>query len=241
MFNNVGGSLKGIATIVCWLGIICSCIAGIMGIMSGVEINNNYYSDGSGTTLIVGGLVIMVVGSILSWVSSLAVYGFGELVENSSIIRKQLQDIEGKMNSNAGTVSSYQPASSSVSNSVSSRVVGNQTTSSNATNTVEKKQSSTGYSVASPKSKDEVSQIVGEDVEWIDVDQAGEMGQKLLSLGLYKDKMLLAPVGMSEEEARTAGYRSWKYMNGSKQYFRSIRTVPALNQEQYEKVLKSKA
>lgn len=237
MFNDVGGSLKGIATIVCWLGIICSCIAGIMGIMSGVEIKNNYYSDGPGTILIVGGMAIIIVGSFLSWVGSLAVYGFGELVENSSIIRKQLQDIEGKMNSNAGTGSSYQQASSSD----SSCVTGNQTTSSNETNTVEEKQSSTGYSVASPKSKDEVSQIIGVDVEWIDVDQAGEMGQKLLSLGLYKDKMIMAPVKMSEEEARTAGYLSQRYMKGSKQYFRSIRMVPAISQEQYEKVLKSKA
>ena len=205
--------------------------------MSGVEINNSYYSNSQGTALIIGGLAVMVIGSILSWVGSLAAYGFGELVENSDIIRKQLQDIEGKMNSSVATTSSsYQQPSNNV--------TVNQTTASRASSTVEEKReekkTSSGFSVASPKTKDEISQIIGEDVEWVDVNQAGEMGQKLLSLGLYKDKMLGAPAGMSEEEARAAGYRSWRYVNGSKQFFRSIRTVPALTQEQFEKVLKSK-
>ena len=98
MFENIGGKIKGLAKFVCWAGIIISVIAGIVMIVQGSEINNSYYSRGAGTSLIVGGLMTMIIGSLLSWLGSLTLYGFGELVENStncaSTLEKQKRTID---------------------------------------------------------------------------------------------------------------------------------------------------
>ena len=84
MFDNIGGKIKGLAKFVCWVGIIISVIAGIVLMVQGSEVNSYYYSGGAGTGLIAGGLMTMILGSLLSWLGSLTLYGFGELVENSA-------------------------------------------------------------------------------------------------------------------------------------------------------------
>ena len=79
MFNNIGGKIKGLAKFLCWLGIIACVILGVLLIMSA---RNGYgYTD---TTTIVYGILVIVFGSILSWIGSFVLYGFGELVDNSS-------------------------------------------------------------------------------------------------------------------------------------------------------------
>ena len=68
MFNNIGGKIKSLAQVVCWIGIICSVISGI-AIMATDE------------DLAFSGFVIIVIGSLVSWVSSFTLYGFGQLIE----------------------------------------------------------------------------------------------------------------------------------------------------------------
>lgn len=70
MFSNIGSKIKTLAQVMTWLGIIAFIIIGI-GIMA--------LDD----EMIFIGLIVMVVGGILSWVSSFVLYGFGQLVENS--------------------------------------------------------------------------------------------------------------------------------------------------------------
>ncbi len=70
MFENIGGKIKGLASVVCILGIIGSVISGISII--------DY--DG------LSGFLIMVLGSVFSWAGSFVLYGFGQLVDNSDII-----------------------------------------------------------------------------------------------------------------------------------------------------------
>lgn len=69
MFANAGGKIKAVAQVLTWIGIIGSVIGGI------ALISMNF----------IAGLLTAGVGSLLSWVSALALYGFGELVENSDI------------------------------------------------------------------------------------------------------------------------------------------------------------
>ena len=82
MFSNIGGKIKKLAKAVCWIGIIFSCIAGI-----GVSV-------GLGSNALVGalvGLLVAIIGSLLSWIGSFFMYGFGELVENSKIMAETLK------------------------------------------------------------------------------------------------------------------------------------------------------
>ena len=80
MFDNIGEKIKILAKVICWVGIIASVVAGcvLMGMAGDL-----------GILLL---LLIASVGSLLSWVSSFVIYGFGELVSNSAIIARKEND-----------------------------------------------------------------------------------------------------------------------------------------------------
>ena len=81
MFHNIGGKIKVVAQTICWMGIALSAITGIRMALS---------------SLIVGFLVV-IAGSILSWLGSFAFYGLGQLIENSDILIRKIEDIEERM------------------------------------------------------------------------------------------------------------------------------------------------
>ena len=87
MFDNVGGKLKGLAKVLCWLGIIGSMISAIV-----------MWSRGYGFA-IAGGIFTLIIGCLASWLSSLGLYAFGQLVEDTAAVRFQMTkvaDILGK-------------------------------------------------------------------------------------------------------------------------------------------------
>lgn len=73
MFSNIGEKIKGLAMVFCWLGII-ACI--IMGATMCADEDT-----------IAIGITYMIGGSILSWIGSFVLYGFGELIANTMQIR----------------------------------------------------------------------------------------------------------------------------------------------------------
>ena len=75
MFNNIGGKIKALAKIICWIGIIC-CI--ILAILYAYQARNTYGY--------IVAAVIAIFGSLASWIGSFLLYGFGELVDNSAKI-----------------------------------------------------------------------------------------------------------------------------------------------------------
>lgn len=78
MFSNIGNKLKTAAKILLWAGIAVSAIGGIAMIASGSAFR-------SVNPMILPGLITMIGGALLAWISALGLYGFGELVENSDI------------------------------------------------------------------------------------------------------------------------------------------------------------
>ena len=70
MFSNIGSKIKVLAVVITCIGIVASIIIGIVLMTIDEE-------------LIVPGILVMIVGSLLSWLSSFFMYGFGQLVENS--------------------------------------------------------------------------------------------------------------------------------------------------------------
>lgn len=84
MFNNVGGKIKAVAKVIVWIGIAICVIYGFVMLVS-IE------------DMALIGLLIMTVGSLVSWISALVLYGFGELIENSGIIaNKKEKPIDNK-------------------------------------------------------------------------------------------------------------------------------------------------
>jgi len=78
MFSNIGGKIKGFAAFICAIGIFCSIVAGVMIMLA----------DESAIAL---GLIIAVVGSLISWLGSFFSYGFGQLIENSDKLVKMVE------------------------------------------------------------------------------------------------------------------------------------------------------
>lgn len=88
MFTDVGDKLKKVAKILFWVFAVVGVGGGVAAIIAG-DLEPEFF---------LLGLVIAAVGIFASWIGALAIYGFGELVENSDI-RTNLaikQDMEKK-------------------------------------------------------------------------------------------------------------------------------------------------
>ena len=79
MWDDIGGKIKGLAKIIALLGIISSIIGGFVffNIARKMSYSGIYFGIG---------LATMFIGSLLSWIASWFMYGFGELIEKTSEI-----------------------------------------------------------------------------------------------------------------------------------------------------------
>ena len=77
MYDNIGNKIKILAKTVCLLGIIGSVIFGLI------------VCFGTGEFRAIG-LLYVLIGSIMSWISSFITYGFGELIEKVCSIDKKI-------------------------------------------------------------------------------------------------------------------------------------------------------
>jgi len=90
LYQNIGEKIKSMAKAVFVLGTLASIIMGI--IIIGEEV---FEYDAA------FGVIMLIVGPIIAWVSSWITYGFGELIEKAS-------SIDRKMNSNGNAKSETQ-------------------------------------------------------------------------------------------------------------------------------------
>lgn len=85
MFSNIGRKIKIVAKVVFVLGIVLTILAALFGVNSSTSFTVNgrkyYVTDNSGTFLSL--LIILAVGFVSSWLSSIFIYGFGELIERT--------------------------------------------------------------------------------------------------------------------------------------------------------------
>lgn len=92
MFSNIGQKIKTVSKVICAFGMIASIAYGIMLVSAGVAENSDRFSQGSGTSMIILGLIIMIVGPIMFWLSVLITYAFGQLVDNVDFISSYIKD-----------------------------------------------------------------------------------------------------------------------------------------------------
>lgn len=76
MYDNIGGKIKGLAKASFIVVAIAAVITGIVLMVADED-------------LILYGLLVLIVGPIIAWVSSWLLYGFGQLIENSDIIAEE--------------------------------------------------------------------------------------------------------------------------------------------------------
>ena len=85
MFDNIGGKIKTLAKVICWIGIIGSVILAIIMFASAEDSYNE-------ETNIMLGFVFLIGGTLLSWIGSFFAYGFGELIEKATEIEKNTRE-----------------------------------------------------------------------------------------------------------------------------------------------------
>lgn len=88
MFENVGEKIKSIAKFVCWGGIAADII---LAIIMFVAADEDYYNQ---ETYVLIGLICLIVGPVLSWISSLLLYAFGEINVSLMIMSQQEQNYD---------------------------------------------------------------------------------------------------------------------------------------------------
>ena len=81
MYTNIGAKIKMLAQIIAWLGIVGSVLGGLALIAQGVESPGDESLAGMG-------VAILIAGPLVSWISSLFFFGFGELLEKAAEIAK---------------------------------------------------------------------------------------------------------------------------------------------------------
>ena len=96
MFNETSKKIKITATILLVLLTAVSFIAGVVLLVKYFDFPRDYRNGASG--LLFGGLFAMIVGPLLSWTISLALYGEAVLIDNTNPTFKASDAYESETN-----------------------------------------------------------------------------------------------------------------------------------------------
>ena len=111
MFDNIGNKAKNCAYILCVLGIVGSFILAFVYRNDTAIIAGNYYNHAETNFNAVRFFFILIGGSLGSYISSMVLYGYGEIVDNSNLILYHIQNNKTKekeFSSNVPTHSAFQ-------------------------------------------------------------------------------------------------------------------------------------
>ncbi len=88
LFENAGGKIKGLAWVSFWSGVAVSIIFCV--ILFAIDLTLSWI-----------GILIIICGPLISLILSLFTYGFGEIVENTTEIRKNTKATQIRENTKA--------------------------------------------------------------------------------------------------------------------------------------------
>lgn len=90
MFKNIGDKIKTLTIIVTVTGMIFSLISGTLFIMSDIFKEFAYR--------LICGILIIIAGALIFWISGFTMYGFGELIDRTASIDKKLSELLRRSN-----------------------------------------------------------------------------------------------------------------------------------------------
>ena len=88
MFKNPGGKIKKLAKLIFAIELILFIIGGLVMIAFGLFMVSD--SDPASVALIIGGILTILIGIISAWLSVLAMFAYGSMVEDVEEIRNHL-------------------------------------------------------------------------------------------------------------------------------------------------------
>ncbi len=90
MFDNIGIKIKTLSVVLCIIGIFSSVVIGIYLILN-VDSTTTAVKEQINSNNVISGMLIIILGSLFSWISSFCLYGFGELIERVINIDEKLK------------------------------------------------------------------------------------------------------------------------------------------------------
>lgn len=93
MFNNIGKKLMTLAKVLFWIVTACSVISGIVCMVAGGAVSSAAgIGAAAGAGSVLAGILVIVFGVLLAWISNLGLYAFGQLVDDTHEIRTNTVD-----------------------------------------------------------------------------------------------------------------------------------------------------
>lgn len=83
MYDNIGSKIKTVAKVVGFAGIIISILTGLLFLL--VAFSEEKFS------CFAIGILVALLGSLISWASTITLYGFGQLIENTDVLVQDSQ------------------------------------------------------------------------------------------------------------------------------------------------------
>ena len=93
MFKDIGYKIETLASVVCAIGIIASLGVGFVYVANG---------------LMVLGLIIALAGILVSWLSTVLIYGFGTLVRTNEESSERMKEIEETLDEMSADIKAIQ-------------------------------------------------------------------------------------------------------------------------------------
>ncbi len=92
MYNQIGKKIKGLAVFFCIIGVFFQVILGLLVIfMGGSALKTvGFESAFASVGCIIAGIFVIVIGSIVTWISTWLLYGYGELIDKVSNIEEEM-------------------------------------------------------------------------------------------------------------------------------------------------------
>lgn len=84
MFKNIGGKIKILSVVIFCLQSFIYILAGIILVATAFEMELEVY--------LILGVLCIIIGPVLAWVSSFVLYGYGELITKTCGIEKILKN-----------------------------------------------------------------------------------------------------------------------------------------------------
>lgn len=93
MFDDIGKKIKGLSNVLFWVGTVASTILGIavMGFLS-----SRLRGSEQGIAIFVG-ILLIAVAIFISWISSILLYGYGELIDSNQRILHEMGTLGKKV------------------------------------------------------------------------------------------------------------------------------------------------
>ncbi len=104
MYKNIGGKIKGLAQALCIVGMFFSFLFGFLYLANGI---NFLSKDDFGWNLVIIGSAGIILGPILSWISTWPLYGFGELIDKTTKIAENTEGKKDKSDQEYQDIASY--------------------------------------------------------------------------------------------------------------------------------------